>query len=66
LFGVSFHFLHEDAKIRPGIVVCIGLVLRLGVALLGARITVAQIAALGWSTALMVIGCVLSTIFGAT
>ena len=64
LFGVSFHFLHGDAKIRPGIELCTGLVLRLGVALLGARITIAQIAALGWSTALIVIGCVLSTIAG--
>lgn len=64
LFGVAFHFLHDDAKIRPGIELCTGIVLRLGVALLGARITVAQIAALGWSTALIVIGCVLSTILG--
>lgn len=64
LFGVSFHFLHDDAKIRPGIELCTGIVLRLGVALLGARITIAQIAALGWSTALIVIGCVLSTILG--
>jgi uncharacterized integral membrane protein (TIGR00698 family) len=64
LFGVSFHFLHEDTKIRPGIELCTGFVLRLGVALLGARITVAQIAALGMSTALIVIGCVLGTILG--
>ncbi|MEP6877083.1 MAG: putative sulfate exporter family transporter, partial [Burkholderiales bacterium] len=64
LFGVSFHFLHEDAKIRPGVELCTGIVLRLGVALLGARITIAQIAALGWSTALIVVGCVLSTICG--
>jgi len=64
LFGVAFHFLFDDAKIRPGIEFCTGLVLRFGVALLGARITIAQISALGWSTALIVIGCVLSTIFG--
>src|SRR3954466_6135734 len=64
LFGVSFHFLYEDAKIRAGIELCTGIVLRLGVALLGARITVAQIAALGWGTALTVVGCVLSTIVG--
>src|SRR5882672_3328613 len=64
LFGVSFHFLHDDANIRPGIEFCTGAVLRLGVALLGARITVAQIAALGWTTALIVVGCVLSTILG--
>lgn len=64
LIGVAFHFLHDDPRIRPGIDVCTGLVLRMGVALLGARITVSQISALGWSTALIVVGCVLSTIFG--
>lgn len=64
LIGVAFHFLLDDAKIRPGIDFCTGMVLRLGVALLGARITVGQIVALGWSTALIVVGCVLSTILG--
>lgn len=64
LIGVAFHFLLDDARIRPGIHFCTGTVLRLGVALLGARITTAQIAALGWSTALTVVACVLSTIFG--
>lgn len=62
LFGVAFHFLHEDARIRPGVELCTGIVLRLGVALLGARITLEQIAALGWSTALAVVVCVLSTV----
>jgi len=62
LFGVSFHFLYEDARIRPGVELCTSLVLRLGVALLGARITLEQIAALGWSTALAVVACVLSTV----
>lgn len=64
LIGVGFHFLLDDPRIRPGIDFCTGAVLRLGVALLGARITVGQIAALGWSTALIVTGCVLSTILG--
>lgn len=65
LFGAAFHFLSADAKIRPGLEFCSGAVLRLGVALLGARITVAQIAALGWTTALIVIASVLSTILGS-
>jgi uncharacterized integral membrane protein (TIGR00698 family) len=64
LIGVAFHFLLDDARIRPGIDFCTGAVLRLGVALLGARITTGQIAALGWNTALIVVACVLSTIFG--
>jgi uncharacterized integral membrane protein (TIGR00698 family) len=62
LFGVSFHFLHADSRIAPGVELCTGHVLRLGVALLGARITLEQIAALGWSTALTVVACVLSTV----
>lgn len=62
LFGVAFHFLHEDPRIRAGVALCTGPILRLGVALLGARITLEQIAALGWSTALGIVGCVLSTV----
>lgn len=62
LLGVAFHFLHEDPRIRPGVELCTGSILRLGVALLGARITLEQIAALGWSTALTVVVCVLSTV----
>lgn len=62
LLGVAFHFLLADARIRPGVELCTGLVLRLGVALLGARITLAQIAGLGWATALWVVACVVSTV----
>jgi uncharacterized integral membrane protein (TIGR00698 family) len=62
LFGVSFHFLHADPRIAPGVDLCTGHILRLGVALLGARITLEQIAALGWSTALTVVAGVLSTL----
>jgi uncharacterized integral membrane protein (TIGR00698 family) len=62
LLGVAFHFLHGDARIRPGVELCTGFVLRLGVALLGARITLEQIAALGWSTALTVVVCVGGTV----
>ncbi|HUG24161.1 YeiH family protein [Piscinibacter sp.] len=61
-FGVCFHFLAAEAQTRPGIEFCGRTVLRIGVALLGARITVAQIAALGWSTAAIVVAAVLSTI----
>jgi uncharacterized integral membrane protein (TIGR00698 family) len=62
LLGVAFHFLHADARIRPGVDLCTGLVLRLGVALLGARITLDQIAALGWGTAVAVVAGVAATI----
>lgn len=47
LFGLAFHFLHEDPRCRPGIEFCAKTLLRIGVALLGARITLAQIGQLG-------------------
>ena len=61
-FGVCFHFMSEEAATRAGIDFCARSVLRVGVALLGARITVAQVAALGWSTAALVVVAVVSTI----
>ncbi|MEJ8825844.1 putative sulfate exporter family transporter [Variovorax humicola] len=61
-FGVAFHYLSQDVKAKPGIDFCSRGVLRLGVGLLGARITAAQIAGLGWSTALIVIAAVVTTL----
>lgn len=61
-FGVAFHFLSQDVRARPGIEFCARGVLRLGVGLLGARITATQIAGLGWTTALTVIAAVVTTI----
>ena len=62
-FGVAFHDLSADPMTKPGIEFCSRNVLRLGVGLLGARITASQIAGLGWSTALIVILAVISTMF---
>ena len=61
-FGISFHYLSHEPRTRPGIEFCSRSVLRLGVGLLGARITLAQIAALGWPTALTVMAGVACTI----
>jgi uncharacterized integral membrane protein (TIGR00698 family) len=61
-FGVAFHYLSQDATTRPGIEFCSRTVLRLGVGLLGARITASQIAGLGWSTAAIVIAAVVTTL----
>lgn len=61
-FGVAFHYLSTDPKARPGIEFCSRNVLRLGVGLLGARITASQIAGLGWSTAAIVIVAVVTTL----
>lgn len=47
LFGLAFHFLHQDERCRPGIEFCAKTLLRIGVALLGARITLSQIGRLG-------------------
>nr|WP_236589904.1 putative sulfate exporter family transporter [Ramlibacter aurantiacus] len=62
LFGVAFHYLSRDPRTSPGIEFCSRGLLRLGVALLGARITADQIAGLGWSTASIVIAGVLTTL----
>jgi uncharacterized integral membrane protein (TIGR00698 family) len=62
LFGVALHYLSADAKAKPGIEFCARNVLRLGVGLLGARITAAQIVGLGWTTAAIVVGAVVTTL----
>ncbi|MDI9332543.1 MAG: putative sulfate exporter family transporter [Alphaproteobacteria bacterium] len=61
-FGVAFHYLSSDPKAKPGIEFCSRNVLRLGVGLLGARITASQIAGLGWSTAAIVVVAVITTL----
>jgi uncharacterized integral membrane protein (TIGR00698 family) len=61
-FGVAFHYLCADPKAKPGIEFCSRNVLRLGVGLLGARITASQIAGLGWSTAAIVVAAVITTL----
>jgi uncharacterized integral membrane protein (TIGR00698 family) len=61
-FGVAFHYLSHDANTRPGIEFCSRTVLRMGVGLLGARITAVQIAGLGWSTAVIVIAAVITVL----
>lgn len=61
LFGVAFHYLSQEPRTRPGIEFCGRAVLRVGVGLLGARITAAQIAGLGWETALTVIAAIVTT-----
>jgi uncharacterized integral membrane protein (TIGR00698 family) len=62
LFGMAFHFLHEQGRCVAGIEFASRSVLRTGVALLGARITAEQIASLGVVPVLTVIAGVASTI----
>ncbi|MBX3605679.1 MAG: putative sulfate exporter family transporter [Piscinibacter sp.] len=61
-FGIAFHYLSQEARTKAGVEFCARQVLRLGVGLLGARITAAQIVALGGFTAAVVIAAVLGTL----
>jgi uncharacterized integral membrane protein (TIGR00698 family) len=62
LLGMAFHFLHEEGRCVPGIEFASKAVLRLGVALLGARITIDQILSLGVAPIAMVVGGIASTL----
>lgn len=62
LFGMALNFLAAEATARPGIAFASKAVLRLGVALLGMRIGLADIAGLGLGTVLLVLAGVTSTI----
>jgi uncharacterized integral membrane protein (TIGR00698 family) len=62
LIGLAFHFLHKDPRIQAGVDFCARTILRLGVALLGARITLAQVGELGWQTGALVLLALLLTI----
>ena len=66
LLGLALNFLAEDGtRTAPGIAVTAKTVLRLGVALLGARISVEMLAHLGWPLILLVVGGVITTILFA-
>jgi uncharacterized integral membrane protein (TIGR00698 family) len=62
LLGMALNFLAEEGRCLPGIQMASTTVLRAGVALLGLRITIAQVEALGWHTILLVVGTVALTI----
>ncbi|MNJ19431.1 hypothetical protein D3C77_137520 [compost metagenome] len=62
LFGMACHFLSEDSRCVAGITFTSRTVLRLGVALLGVRITLEQIGSLGWFTVLAAVCAVTATI----
>jgi len=62
LFGMAFHFLHEEGRCVAGIEFASKSVLRVGVALLGAKITVSQILGLGLMPMVTVTAGVATTI----
>ena len=65
LLGMALNFLGQEGRCVAGIQFAASTVLRIGVALLGLRITFGEISALGSSTALMVVaGVLLTIVFG--
>lgn len=65
LLGIAFHFLAEDGRCVAGINFTARTVLRVGVALLGARISIDLLIGLGGSLILLVVAGVLATILFA-
>jgi len=61
-FGIAFHFLSADAKCQPGIDFAAKTLLRFGVALLGARVTLGHIGSLGWTPMIVVCAGVAATL----
>lgn len=62
LVGMAFHFLTEDSTVMPGIEMCAKTLLRIGVALLGVRITAEELAHLSPATLCIIIGGVFATV----
>lgn len=64
LFGMALNFLAADARCAPGIAVATKPLLRLGVALLGVKVTLADMAGLGWGAAALALSGLLATLTG--
>jgi uncharacterized membrane protein YadS len=62
LFGMAFNFLTEDERFASGIRIASRNILRVGVALLGLRITVGEVMNLGWPVLALVVASVTATI----
>jgi len=62
LLGMAMNFLSGEGACKPGIEFTAKQVLRVGIALLGLRITAAQVVAVGWGPVLLVVICVVVTI----
>lgn len=65
LLGLALHFVSEDKRCAAGIQFASTTVLRLGVALLGLRLTIDHLVKLGWQTALaLLVGVALTIALG--
>ena len=65
LLGMAMNFLSEVERCRPGIELASKTILRLGVAMLGFRITLWEIIGLGWKPVALVIALVTLTILAS-
>ena len=63
LLGMAFHFLNDAPRVGPGLELAAVQALRLGVALLGLRLTFSEVSSLGWAPVALVILAVITTIF---
>lgn len=62
LIGMAFHFLSGDERCAPGIEFSAKTLLRLGVGLLGLRLSVSDVASIGYGPVLAVAGFVMATL----
>ncbi|NIL93124.1 MAG: putative sulfate exporter family transporter [Woeseiaceae bacterium] len=62
LFGMAFNFLTEDERFARGIYIASRNILRIGVALLGLRITTTEVMDLGWPVVGLIVVSVVVTI----
>jgi uncharacterized integral membrane protein (TIGR00698 family) len=61
LVGLALNFLSADARLLPGLAFASRTLLRVGIVLVGARVTLAQIVGLGWVALLAIIVIVAAT-----
>lgn len=66
LFGMAFNFLSNDERFVQGIQIASRNVLRIGVALLGLRISTSDVMDLGWQVLALVGACIVATVLFGT
>jgi uncharacterized integral membrane protein (TIGR00698 family) len=62
VIGIALHGLAQRPSFQPGIVFCLKVILRWAVALLGLRVALGEIAALGWPVAALVVVAMAATL----
>src|SRR5215207_2741771 len=62
LIGIALNPIAQRAMFQPGILFCLKTILRWAVALLGLRIALGEIAALGWTTAMLIVVAMAATL----